>query len=214
MFRAHHLHDDKLFDCYVAERGGETPDPRAADHLNDCRECGARYADLAQFMDALRADGEAETDETFDADRLRAQHAAIARKIEQVGRPARVISFPGVAAARSIASRTSRIAPRWVAAAAAAGLFVGAGLGMSFEWERGAGSLRSYERATLARTSVGSGASRTLQPIATGGSAQTDVAADEAFLSDLELALDRPRTMELSAFDELTPHVREIKDVR
>ena len=30
MFRAHHLHDDRLFDCYVSERSGETPDPRAA----------------------------------------------------------------------------------------------------------------------------------------------------------------------------------------
>jgi hypothetical protein len=37
-----------------------------------------------------------------------------------------------------------------------------------------------------------------------------DFAADEAFLSDLEIALDRPRTRELRAFDELTPHVREI----
>ena len=205
MFRAHHLHDDRLFDCYVADRGGEAPDPRAAEHLTDCRECSARYADLVRFMEALRADGETETDEIFNADRLRAQHAAIARKLEHVGRPARVISFPGVAAARSIASKTSRIAPRWVAAAAAAGLFVGAGLGLSFEWERCARSLPSYQRATLARTS---------QPVATGGSAQADVAADEAFLSDLEAALDRPRTMELRAFDELTPHVRAIQDVR
>ena len=42
------------------------------------------------------------------------------------------------------------------------------------------------------------------------------MAADDAdaFLSDLEIALDRPRTLELQAFEELTPHVREIIDRR
>jgi hypothetical protein len=41
------------------------------------------------------------------------------------------------------------------------------------------------------------------------------VNADDAeFLSDLELALERPHTRELQAFDALTPHVREIRDQR
>jgi hypothetical protein len=39
----------------------------------------------------------------------------------------------------------------------------------------------------------------------------SDPAADDAFLSELELALDRPRTRELIAFDAFTPHVREIR---
>ena len=37
-------------------------------------------------------------------------------------------------------------------------------------------------------------------------------AADDAFLNELELALERPRTRELVAFDEFTPHVREVRD--
>jgi hypothetical protein len=217
IFRAHHLHDDRLFDCYVAERSGETPDPRAADHLADCRDCGARYADIARFMDGLRAEADAETDEAFTADRLRAQQHAIARRLEHVGRPARVISFPG-AAGRAMATTASRIAPRWVAAAAAAGLFVGAGLGMSYEWQRtGTGSqllARAQARGQAARPSAGSSRTLPAEPVATRGSAQADVAADEAFLSDLELALDRPRTLELRAYDALTPHVRDVSDVR
>jgi hypothetical protein len=40
------------------------------------------------------------------------------------------------------------------------------------------------------------------------------VAADDAFLSELELALERPHTRELVAFDALTPHVREVRDKR
>jgi hypothetical protein len=34
--------------------------------------------------------------------------------------------------------------------------------------------------------------------------------ADDVFMSALELALDRPHTSELVAFDALTPHVREV----
>jgi hypothetical protein len=214
MFRAHHLHDDKLFDCYVAERSGETPDPRVAEHLADCAECNSRYAELARTMDALRADGQREADDIFTADRLRAQQQAIARRIEHVGRPARVISFPGAAAARSIASKTTRVAPRWVAAAAAAGIFVGAALGTTYDWTRGP---RAFAR-TNRPSSVVPGFSRTSpsasEPVATGGSDQADVASDEAFLSDLEAALDRPRTRELLAYDALTPHFKEIRDVR
>jgi hypothetical protein len=34
---------------------------------------------------------------------------------------------------------------------------------------------------------------------------------NDAFLSELELALERPHTRELVALDELTPHVREVR---
>jgi anti-sigma factor RsiW len=212
MFRAHHLHDDRLFDCYAAERRSETPDPRSAEHLADCAACSGRYAELTRFMDALRAEGRAETDDVFTADRLRAQQQAIARRIEGVGRPARVISFPGASTAGTLAAKTSRVAPRWVAAAAAAGIFVGAALGTSYEWTHGASG---FSRTSANRTSAASRtATRLAEPVATRGSDQADVASDEAFLSELEVALDRPRTPELRAFDELTPHFKEIKDVR
>ena len=60
--RAHHLHDERLFDCYLTERGGEVLDPPAAEHLADCGECTARYAELTQFMETLRRDGDAASD--------------------------------------------------------------------------------------------------------------------------------------------------------
>ena len=34
---------------------------------------------------------------------------------------------------------------------------------------------------------------------------------NEKFLSELEIALERPHTPELVAIDDLTPHVREIR---
>ena len=38
--------------------------------------------------------------------------------------------------------------------------------------------------------------------------------ADDAFLSELEASLERPRTRALQPFDDLTPHVREIRAIR
>ena len=199
--RAHHLHDERLFDCYVTERGGDPIDPPDAEHLADCGECTARYAELASFMETLRRDGETEADAVFTPDRLRAQQQAIARRLELLGRPARVISFPGRIVQRTIGASQARMAPRWTAAAAAAGLFVGVALGASYEW--------NMRRLPAASFSTRDGSARIAPAAVRGGSAD-----DEAFLSDLELALERPHTRELLAFDALTPHVREVRDQR
>jgi len=203
--RAHHLHDERLFDCYLTERGGDAIDPPTAEHLTDCDECSARYAELASFMDTLRRDGETEADAVFTAERLRAQQQQIARRLEQVGRPARVISFPSRIVRRTIGASQSRMAPRWVAAAAAAGLFVGVALGASYEWNQ-----RRVPAASFGARDLNS----RIAPVATRGSEAVDIANDDAFLSDLELALERPHTQELQAFDAFTPHVREIRDER
>ncbi len=196
-----HLLEERLFECYLADSQGERIDPPAAEHLADCASCAARYAELASFMDTVRADGTAEADAVFTTDRLRAQQAQIARRLEHAGRRAQVISFPGRFVRRSMTSSTSHSAPRWIAAAAAAGLFVGVAVGAAFQF----GS-RAQPTQTLARQS----APPRLTPIATRGITPAQVASDDAFLSDLEVALERPHTRELIAFDALTPHVREI----
>jgi hypothetical protein len=207
--RAHHLQDDRLFECYLAERDGDPIAPPLAEHLADCGSCITRYAELTGFMTALGREGEVEADAVFTPERLRAQHEQIARRIALVGRPARVISFPGPFVRRTIHASTSRTAPRWIAAAAAAGLFIGVALGASYEW----GSRNPAARRLVARD-AGAGRASRLTPSAARGSSPAEAIADDAFLSDLELALERPHTRELQAIDELTPHVREIRDQR
>jgi hypothetical protein len=163
-------------------------------------------------MDMLRAEGDAEADAVFGADRLRAQQQQIARRVAVLGRPARIISFPGRIVRRTINASTSRTAPRWIAAAAAAGLFIGVAVGASYQfgWR---GSPLGGRQPIIVRDAVSARASR-VTPVPPRSSGPADVAADDAFLSDLEIALDRPRTRELQAFDEFTPHVREIVDRR
>ena len=150
--RARHLQEERLFDSYLAERAGDPIDPPIAEHLADCAACGARYAELAAFMDALRKDGEVEADAIFTPERLRVQQQQIARRIALVRRPARVLSFPGRIVRRTIAASTSRTPPRWVAAAAAAGLFVGVALGASFQWRTQLQGRQMLSDATRART--------------------------------------------------------------
>ena len=201
MNRAHHLQEERLWDCYLAERGGETLDPPLGEHLADCDECGRRYTEITEFMDALGAEAAAETDAVFTPERLRMQQQHIARRLEHLGHPARVITFPGRASSHHVSPAVPRMARRWIAAAAAAGLFIGVGAGVFFDWgaSRAAGTRRA--------------AAVTRQPLLTVQAALSDLSeadADEAFLSELEVALERPRTRELAPFDALTPHLREI----
>jgi len=200
-----------MFDCYFAERAGDALDPPVAEHLADCPPCGARYADLARFMDTLRSEADAETDAVFSPERLQAHRREIARRIDAVARPARVISFPTQLVRRTMTmgGSGSRTAPRWAAAAAAAGLFIGVALGASYPWESRIGTARQ----SLVNNSSDARGAR-LAPVASRAIYTTDTADDEAFLSELELALDRPSTRELAAFDAFTPHVREIRDIR
>jgi hypothetical protein len=204
----HHLQDERLFDCYLAVRAGETLDPPVAEHLTDCDACGERYTELAQFMEALGVEAASEADLIFTPERLRAQQQHISRRLDHLGHPARVITFPGQPASHPAGAPAPRPARRWIAAAAAAGLFIGFGVLLDREATRGLDQeiareapphVRGIARQALLKTPA---AAEVARPEA--------FQADEAFLSELELAGDRPRTRELLAFDALTPHVREI----
>ena len=92
-----------------------------------------------------------------------------------------------------------------MAGAAAAGLFIGVAVGASY----------NFGTHSFLTSAPPTSASRTrLTPVATRGDSPAQIAADDAFLSDLELALERPHTRELVAFDAFTPHVREVQDRR
>jgi hypothetical protein len=192
-----HLHDDRLFDCYVAERIGEPFDPPSSDHLADCSSCAARYDELAQFMDTLRTAADAELDEVYSADQLRTQQQHIAHRIEHVGRSARVLNFPVHQVTRHLPTPGARMAPRWIAGAAAAGLFVGVGVGVFFDTGRRAVPVNPALVAVS-------------RPLHLEPTALPSIDREDVFLSEIEVAADRPRTAELAAFDALTPHIREI----
>src|SRR5687768_1586141 len=95
-------------------------------HLEGCATCRARYAEFDTWVLGLGDTLRAEADEAFPAERLAVQQAQIARRLEVLERPARVIVFPK--AARAVISGHSHVR-RWVTVAAAASLITGFGLG-------------------------------------------------------------------------------------
>ena len=207
--RGHHLQEERLFDCYLAAKAGDLLDPPVAEHLTDCDDCGARYAELTEFMEMLSTEAATEADAVFSPERLRTQRMHISRRLEHLGHPARVITFPGRTGGHQFGSSTPRPVRRWVAAAAAAGLFVGVATGLFLDREAGRASGRRSS-VTTARQSILTAADGRVEAGQIEFVRPEPFESDEDFLSELELAGERPRIRELTAVDALTPHVREV----
>jgi hypothetical protein len=206
VIRPPHLHDERLFDCYVAGRFGEAVDPRAAEHLSECAECADRFDALTQFMDHVRTEGDAQADALFTAERLWDQHQTVLQRIDHIAHPARVISFPG-RVGRQVVGATTRVTPRWLAAAAAAGLFIGVAVGGMFfdTGSRVIGTTSMSARSTPAAAPAPAAAASETTPAVV-----IETVDDDQFLVELEHALQNPRIRELMPLDALTPHVQDI----
>jgi hypothetical protein len=202
--RGHHLNDDRLVECYFAADLGEPVEPDVSQHLGVCAVCRARSLELADFLNGVRADGYDAADEVFTPDKLRVQQDHILRRLEHLNRPARVLSFPS-RVTRRISSGARRVTPRWLAAAAAAGLFVGAvGGRMIPAQDRPAGGMHVVGTRS---------ASPRVLPVPAAHAVPVSLIEtfdDAAFLNELEAAMDRTHPRELQPFDALTPHVRGI----
>jgi len=187
-----HLDDAAI----AAVWAGSTLDgrPPSDRHLDACAACRARVDELSRWLTQVRAEGIAEADEHFPADRLAAQHAQIVRRLEVADRPPRVIAFPKASA--PLTSRSSHTS-RWIAAAAAAGLIVGVGVGQVMDL-----------RHAIGGEPVGVEARLSVQPPATAP-VPAGTGGDEAFLSELDTSLSRPSVPELRAIDDFTPRAGE-----
>jgi hypothetical protein len=164
-------------------------------HLGVCTPCRTRFTTFADALEELRSDATAHADELFPAERLAAQHAHIFRRIEASERPARVIAFPRFPA--PLTSRSSH-ASRWIAAAAAAGLIVGVGVGQVMDLRHIGTAPPAQMQARLTAPPQATARVTPSGPIGNPGE-------DEAFLSDLDASLSRPSVPELRAIDEFTP---------
>jgi hypothetical protein len=167
-------------------------------HLESCPTCRARFAELSSWLDTLRLDARTEADENFSPERLAAQHAQIFRRLEAAERPARVIAFPRFA--QPLTSRTSH-ASRWIAAAAAAGLIVGVGVGQLMDLRHSL-SNQPTTQARVAPVTMARGLDPRVQSV--------NVTRDEAFLSELDASLSRAAVPELRAIDAFTPRAGEL----
>ena len=183
--------DDQAF-ARLWTTGGGHP------HLEGCATCRARYEDFDRWIMGVGDELRAEADDAFPVDRLTLQQSQIARRLETLERPARVIAFPK--AARAVISGHSHVR-RWVTVAAAASLITGFGLGQVVP-------LRQLQ---LGRPSVTTAQPQLTAPqAATRAQELTPVATSENEEELLSDAFAQPRVSTLSALDEMTPLARDV----
>jgi hypothetical protein len=188
-----HLNDDNFAELWAARDEGAARHP----HLAACAQCRTAYGQFLGWLDTVREDAVAEADEAFPSGRLAAQRVSIMSRLEALAPPGRVISFPGQTAPAPVV-RHNRA--RWYAAAVAAGLFLGLGLGQML-------SLTGPPVNQVAN--VRQAPPQVRQPAATPVARDTSVPLDDAlFYSDA--AVTSPRVEALQALDALTPRVRDI----
>jgi len=181
--------DDQAF-ARLWTTGGGHP------HLEGCATCRARYEDFDRWIMGIGDELRAEADDAFPVDRLALQQSQIARRLETLERPARVIAFPK--AARAVISGHSHVR-RWVTVAAAASLITGFGLGQVVPLRQ------------LSRPSVTTAQPQLTAPqAATRAQELTPVATSENEEELLSDAFAQPRVSTLSALDEMTPLARDV----
>jgi hypothetical protein len=189
--RTAHLSDDRLVEVCLDR---QTTTDEAA-HLTVCDDCTSRRSRLELFFREVSDAAVADSDSAFSDERLAAQRTRILNRIEQDGRPARVIAFPAV---RLSELRPLRARPvgRWIAGAAAAGLAIGLLAGHL------AHDLRQVESPPRTQT-LRTGTS--IPAAVPGFRAVAASMNDDEFIGEIESALEGPELAVLRPLNDLTP---------
>jgi hypothetical protein len=186
-----HLSDDRLVE--VCLDVATTTDEAA--HLTSCEQCMSRRSRLELMLREVGDAAVADSDAVFSDDRLASQRSRILQRIEQDGRPARVIAFPAVRLA-DLRPLRARPVGRWIAGAAAAGLAVGLIAGhLAHDLRKIDGPARSQTM----RSATGTHAT------APGFRAVSASVNDDEFIGEIESALEGPQLAVLRPLNELTP---------
>jgi hypothetical protein len=190
-----HLSDDRLIDVCL----DHAPAAREQQHLATCAVCEERRASLARLLDETSTVAVAEADALFTEERLTRQRAHILQRVEQESRQGRLISFPAGHTSSPSLLR-ARPAARWIAGAAAAGLFIGLLAGhLTHDFTAG----RVMPSSLTASRAASSPAGAAFQAVSTSMS-------EEEFLGRLEIAIEGTGSSALRPLDDLTPLVWEV----
>jgi hypothetical protein len=183
-----HLADDRLIELGLFAT--PTADERA--HLDACARCDAHQQTVVQLLDDTALTATLEADREFPADRLARQRARILQRLEQDGRPGRVIAFPAASShepAAIMVAPARRSTRRVAASAAAAGLVIGLLAGHLTDLP---GRAALPDRAGVLSTTG-------------AGSTRPAVISDDEFLGQIELAVGSATPAVLNPLDALTP---------
>ena len=177
----------------------QTQPSAEAAHLAACPRCADALDTRVAEIAASRESVDALVDETFTDAALDEQRRAILEQLAMRRDNGRVLAFPP---RQPSAARRDRPAFRWLAAAAAAGLFVGMLAGQRIHPLVGS-TLFGPGHETAAR--FGNRVQAwTPEPVATTDPRLVST-HDELFLSEMETTLNNRGALQLRALDDLTP---------
>lgn len=183
--RRGHLSDRALVDAW---QNGARPA-----HLDRCDLCLDRTVALTRWLDDIGHAAIDEADAAFPVEKLAAQHQQILRRLEQLERPAKLITFPGASRPAHADGAIAAHWRGWVAAAMAAGVLVGI----------------FGDRVTVQLTQHAKQAAVTAklkqQPADVQATIQRALTDEE--WAELNDAVDRSTPTPLAAIEDLTPHI-------
>ena len=187
-----HLSDERLIELSL-DGGDRTWDA----HLAECVACESRRSALVSLLADSTLTLNAEADAAFSPERLARQHARIMQRVDQEGRPARVIAFPSAHASPvRVLRRPTR---RWAAAGAVAAAFV---VGIL------AGHLtQNLPAAEAPATHLTMRAADTRAPIRTVAASLSD----DELLGQIEAAVGSTGPASLRALDAVTPRAWDVR---
>ena len=185
-----HINDDRLIEMCVTSPS--TAGEQA--HLVICPRCEARRADIVGILPEWEAAAAIDAGAAVPDDKLERQHARILQRVEDDGRPGRVVAFPAQQPATSFLM-PSRPRLRWAAAVAAAAFVAGIFTGQF---------THRFTLRTDRSPVVDSMSTQALRAVPTTFS-------EEEFLEQVEDAGSRNGPAVLRPLDAMTPRIGEVR---
>jgi len=190
MGKSGHVSEERLVEVCLDRASTQAEDA----HFSRCEACASRRAELESFLRDVSEAAMLQADAAFPDERLATQHARILQRLEQLGRPARVLAFPATEVADQRPLR-ARPAARWIAGAAAAGLALGLLLGHV-----------AHDFTTFTRLPGQGIGAATARPASNAALRAVNASMnDEEFLGEVETAVAGPRLVVLRPLNDLTP---------
>ena len=188
-----HISDERLIEICLAG-----PESSEQAHLVICTRCDARRLDIVGILSELDDAATQDAGKAFPEARLEKQHAQILQRVEDDGRPGRLVAFPTPAAgSSSMLMTTSRPRMRWAAAVAAAAFAAGVITG---QWTH-----RLVDRDITGSRIVANETDQvSLRIVPTTFS-------DDEFLGQIEVAASRNGPVALRPLDAMTPRAWEVR---
>jgi hypothetical protein len=190
-----HLSDERLIELSL-----DGADRTSDAHLAECVACESRRAARTSLLADSALTLNAEADAAFSPERLARQHARIMQRVDQEGRPARVIAFPSTSVSTARVHR--RPTRRWAAAGAVAAAFV-------------VGILAGHLTQITQNLPVpdASATHLTMRPADTRPPFRTVAASlsDDELLGQIEAAVGSTGPESLRALDAVTPRAWDVR---